>query len=405
MKKSIFFLAAGAMAFTACTSEEVIEESMLQTNAIGFQSVVGKEAREILTDDFSNFFVYGYYTKEGEVAGTTAVVGVFNDKLVSKKDGAWSYSDTRYWVPDASYFFYAYSCDNQNTAQGVASFNQTGQTKEARRLTLENFRSDNTHKHDLVFAANEGMGSNGILGKESSTSGTPANAAVSFKFSHILSRVRITFKSGFAAGYQLKISNVRIENIRNVGDFTPEIGNDGMLLVKENGSLGGKWTGNDEGLPERKVANADEVPFLDFDIAKVGDITRDIATAAVPAQGENAAVAAVDALTVPGYVIPCAYKEANVKLVFDVLVMDAAGTQVYAQTIAGTWTPEWKLGTAYNYNITITGTAAGLEPINFVADQVINGWPDSTSVIPGEDDGNDTTININMNFESSTITQ
>ncbi|MDE6370697.1 MAG: hypothetical protein K2K92_04325, partial [Duncaniella sp.] len=79
--------------------------------------------------------------------------------------------------------------------------------------------------------------------------------------------------------------------------------------------------------------------------------------------------------------------------------------QVYAPTITGTWQPNWKLGTAYNYNITVTGTAAGLEPINFVADQTINGWPGSTSVIPGEDDGNANTINIDMTFESSAITQ
>ena len=378
MKKSFLFLAVCAAALTACTSEEVIEEGV-QSNAIGFQQVVGKESRTVTTNNFAAFHVYGYYTKEVENSDDPTVVSVFNDDVVTKSEGAWSYGKTRYWVPGAKYYFYAYSCDNQEAPTGTASFDLTGKTVAERALGLKNYV---LHNHDLVYAFNEGGdGAPGIVGKEAD------NAKVSLNFAHLLSRVRVTFKSDFAAGYQIKVSNVKFVNVRNEGDFSPKP------------SLG--WS-------DVKRSPEDATPEVEFAMYTDADNkVSDVATAAVPAVGTEgeegyvAAVPAVNARTVNNYVIPFAYQEANVTLVFDIDVMDEDGNVVYEQTIKGTWKPEWKMSTAYNYNITISGQEAGLEAIDFAVGQTITGWGDASSVIPGEDDGNNDTINIDMAFEST----
>lgn len=393
MKKSIYFLAVGCvLALSACTNEDVVQESARQTNAIGFQQAVGKETRAIDQSTFSNFFVYGYYTKAGEVGGTTSVVSVFNDVLVNrKKEGetwsSWGYSNTRYWIPGAKYYFYAYSCDDSSVPTGVASFDITGADQKSRVLTLENYICDNSHMHDLVYAYSEGSTTNkvgegpGIEGKEDN------NPKVSFNFKHILSRVKVTFKSGFVSGYKIKVSDVQIQNIRNKGNYSP--------VEKTNTSA---WTGSDQGKPSRSV----EEPYIALEISG-----NNIATAATPAVGTEgqagyvAAVAAVNPSTSAGYVIPCEYGEANVELVFKVEVQDKNGNAVYAQQITGTWKPNWEIGKSYNYNITINGTEAGLKKIEFDA-QVINSWPSSdTTVSPEENDGTD--IDINMTFESQAV--
>lgn len=380
MKKSFLFLAVCAAALTACTSEEVIEEGV-QSNAIGFQQIVGKESRVVTTDNFAAFHVYGYYTKAVEGSADPTVVSVFNDDVVTKNEGKWSYTNTRYWVPGAKYYFYAYSCDNQEAPTGTASFDLTGKTVAERALGLNNYV---LHDHDLVYAYNEGGdGAPGITGKDKD------NADVSLNFAHLLSRVRVTFKSAFAPGYQIKVSNVKFVNVRNEGDFSPKptfAWND-VKRSPENATPEVKFTmykGEDNNVQDVATAAVPAVPA-------VGNEEEEGYVPAVPA------VAAVDAYTTGNYVIPYTYSDANVKLVFDIDVMDKDGNVVYEQTITGTWKPKWEMSTAYNYNITISGQEAGLEEIKFDVGQTITGWPDANAVSP---DG-DGAININMEFVST----
>ncbi|MDE6377700.1 MAG: fimbrillin family protein [Duncaniella sp.] len=385
MNKVFFFLAAGAMGFTACTSEDVVSESV-QANAIGFQNVVTKESRVVTTDNFAAFHVYGYYTKTVEGSADPTVVSVFNDETITKNEsGAWTYANTRYWVPGARYFFYAYSCDNQEAPTGTASFDLTGKTTAARALGLDNYV---LHNHDLVYAYQEGGdAAPGILGKESD------NDKVSLNFSHILTRVRATFKSDFAPGYQIKVSNVKLVGVRNEGNFSPKP------------SFAWSSVEYNPAGTQPEVALAMYVQKTDGQ----PDKTLDVATAAVPAvpavgtEGEEGyvagtpAVAAVDARTGANYVIPFKYVDNTVKLVFDIDVMDADGNVVYEQTITGTWKPDWVLGKAYNYVITISGTEAGLEPIEFaVVTDAIDAWGTADDMIPG--DGEE---NIDMTFSST----
>ena len=375
MKKVFFFLAAGAMGFTACTSEDVVDESV-QSNAIGFQNVVTKESRVVNSDNFGAFHVYGYYTKSVEGSADPTVVSVFNGETILKNAAgdAWTYDNTRYWVPGGRYFFYAYSCENMEAPTGTAVFDLGGETTADRALCLNNYV---LHNHDLVYAEQEGNAGGGIVGKEQD------NEKVSLNFSHILSRVRATFKSAFASGYQIKVSNVKLVGVRNEGNFAPRPSY--------------AWSS----VEYNPAGTQPEVEFTMYVDAENGNKTLDVATAAVPAvgtegeEGYQAAVAAVDARTAANYVIPFNYTENNVKLVFNIDVMDADGNVVYEQTITGTWKPNWVLGKAYNYVITISGTEAGLEPIEFeVVTDAIDAWGNAADMVPGEED-------FKMEFEST----
>ena len=58
---------------------------------------------------------------------------------------------------------------------------------------------------------------------------------------------------------------------------------------------------------------------------------------------------------------------------------------VLERNIVGTWSPQWVKGNLYTYNINIAGSAAGVEPIVFAAEQSLSGngsnaWDTSTSL-------------------------
>ncbi|MDE6308863.1 MAG: fimbrillin family protein, partial [Muribaculaceae bacterium] len=67
MKKHFFYLAAGAFALTACTSEDVIDDVQTTRNPIQFENVVNKMTRatDLNTSNFKQFNVFGFYTVPG----------------------------------------------------------------------------------------------------------------------------------------------------------------------------------------------------------------------------------------------------------------------------------------------------------------------------------------------------
>lgn len=341
MKKSIFLLAAGAIALTACTQSEVVEEGV-QSNAISFQHMVSKETRAISLDNFKHFYVYGYYTQEGKITP----VNVFNGTHVFIPEGqtTWTYEDARYWVPDMNYVFYAYSCENSAfaTGKGTANMDMQGTDIDTRALAINNFICDADHQHDLIFAGTEQP----IKAKNKD------NPTVAFNFHHILSRLNIEFTSEFAEGYKIEISNVKLERYRDKGNY------------KHRPSP--QWS--------------------DVEYSKTGGENATAAATFSLPTGENANVAAKAYGTAPekkvttGYVyaIPCNYNSVNnegvdnVAISFDIRVISDKGEEVLARRLSGTWAPNWGIGTSYTYNIAISGTAAKLEPIVFETAEDMN---------------------------------
>lgn len=343
MKKQLFSLAAGILTLTACTSEEVTDVSSTQGNAIGFENVVNKNTRvgvegDLTSKTFDTFLVYGYYTKEN----VATPIQIFNGVPVTKgKDSKgneiWTYDGQRYWVPKCTYYFYAYSCADiaLSTGKGSPVLTLTNETTvDGRALAIFQYLCDGTHQHDLVTAESEGI-----------IASDKGNPQVALKFTHALCKIKADFTTDFPAGYQVKISNVKISEFYNKADFNVGTGAWSTYSAPQEG---GQYT----------LLAVDE--------------NKNTCTSAANSNVETAEI----------FMIPKQYTNTeNVKIHFTIEV-SKDGQVVLDRNITGTWSPKWDKGRIYKYNINITGSSAGIEPIVFAASQELNGneWDTSTEV-------------------------
>lgn len=343
MAKRLFYLAVGVLALTACTSEDVVEDVVASRNLIKFENVVNKPSRagDLTTINLSQFNVFGFYTMPGN-----AVVAneVFDDVTVTRQDdGKWKYTgDDRYWVKDAKYYFYAYSCGSVtklSTDYGKFSMNmESGLTAADRSLMINNYVCDNTHQHDLIYASNTGATETdkfaGIVGKDAS------NDPVGFQFKHLLSKVKARFTSKFSSEYKVVVRNVSIRNIRNVGTYNSASG----------------WT-----KVERKEGEQPFVYLLNTSDASINPIEfkneKDTHGNQVYAETNTA------------YVLPYRYsgdEEANtfVNIYFE-LDLYYGTDKVMTKILTGKFNPTWIEGYSYIYNVEVSGSTTGMEVITF----------------------------------------
>lgn len=335
MKKHLFSLALGVMTLTACTSEEVVDVSPTQGNAIGFENVVNKNARaiegDLTTSSFDNFMVYGYYTKEG----MTTPIQIFNGVPVSKVNNQWTYDGVRYWVPKCTYFFYAYSCADiaLTVGKGSPALTLTNETSvDGRALAIMGYLCDGTHQHDLVYAE-----------KESVIASEKDNPQVSLEFKHALCKMKAVFITDFPSGYQVKVSNVKISEFDNRADF-----NVGTGIWKNHKSETDTYINIPVDENKNSMTNT---------------------------PGSNVETSEI-------FLIPKKYSNTEfVKLHFSIEITKD-GEIVLQRNIIGAWSPQWESAHVYRYNINITGSSAGIEPIVFAASQALgsNTWDTSTEV-------------------------
>lgn len=357
MKRKFFYFAASALALTACTSEEVLDESRsVQSNAIGFENVVSKQSRagefdgvDITAANLKHFCVFGYYTNP---TTPTQAVLVFNNELVSKAQNSqgqnvWNYDNTRYWVPGANYCFYAYSCGDVklNSDFGKFSMDTNQAYANDRVLKINNYVCDVTHQHDLLFASREN-----VKPETDETEKIVSGTDVAFKFEHILSKIDTKFSSDFAPEYTVEIKNVKASNIRNIGNYDPK---------KD-------WQGQERkkiGSDDPYVMVQGESPLI---AQKGGTITAVDGTVTTIEKKEPTSNFA--------FVIPHTYTGAEVTLSFEITIKKD-GVVVLSRVLSGSWKPTWLTGHWYTYTIQITGDAANLTPIMFTTDtDPINGW-------------------------------
>ncbi len=359
--RKLFLYTAAALTLTACSSTDVIDESV-QSPAIGFNTLVGKNSRALTNTNFNKFYVYGSYTKSG---AELTPFQVFHGETVTKTDGSWSYDDKRYWIPGASYKFFAYSCDGNaingdNGTVGYPLVTTDTYTGPAQVLNINNYICNSSHQHDLVYAKAAG---NPIIGLETN------NKNVSFNFKHILSRVNVKFTSNFTDDYKIAISNVHIVNIRDKGNYA---WSDPTTV---------SWV-------KSSVNRTDADKFINLDIEADKNI-------AINGQSEEEKVR-----TAYGYVIPYHYAENNVRLEFDITLYKQSGArdnelresdiQVLQRHLKGSWAPKWNEGYSYTYNVLLDGTAASLEPIVFetAEDMNLDNWTPGTTQIDFNFSGN-----------------
>lgn len=362
MKRSYFYFAASALVLSACTSEAVLDDAILTQNAIGFENVVKKHSRQegdvtdLTGNSLKSFQVFGYYTlpENNEHANT-----VFDDVTVTRADnGTWSYAgEQRFWVPKAKYYFYAYSCGDVvklNSDYGTFTLDTKGEhTADERVLKINNYICDSSHQHDLIFASNTGATADdefaGILGKEK------ANDLVSFQFKHLLTKVNAKFTSNFPDEYVITISNVTLENIRNIGNYNPSAGTDPITHHSQGG-----WQNVERVKGQRPI-----VYLLNTGETNVKPITT--------SRGKEPAV------TNSAFVIPYSYNGTKptqenpdipntfVYLKFK-LTVSYNGEDIMTKELTGEFNPSWTAGYTYTYNVIVDGSAANLEIITFTTD-------------------------------------
>ena len=380
MVKRFFLLAAGAIALTACTSEEVVDDVATSQNAIQFENVVSKPTRAENNDDpsltnanFRHFYVYGYYVENGQRVKIFDAVPVDRDP----DTGACSYNgDIRYWIPGAQYYFYAYSCANEpfaNATKGKIDFQLNGGDVFSNRLQISNYICNDTHQHDLVFAENEGL-----IGKESALNGAAqGNSKVTFHFKHLLSKVNAVFQSSFPETYSVVISDVSIENIMNTGDFEPAIttvtNGDGSSFIQEN--------------PTWKNVERNSELSTTLRLAIDDKNNKNVANSKKDDYGRTQDVTGGWVYTIPyDYSTNPTGESAPrpsdcVKIKFTMALKIGSSDPIMTREFEGTFYPNWKIGYSYTYSINLSGDQAKLDAIVFETSQdgALDTWDPDTS--------------------------
>lgn len=349
MKRKFFYFAVCALALSACTSEDVVEDVARSRNAIGFENVVNKPTRaeDITGDNLTQFNVFGFYVNPLD---EYSAYEIFDDVLVKFKNGAWTYEETlgelRYWLNGNKYYFYAYNCGNaEKLGSEYGTFtldmdNKKNLTAAERVLIINNYRCDYMHQHDLIYASN--VGGNNYEGIEALESG---NSNVALQFKHILSKVNASFTSKFPAEYTIFIKNVSLQNIRNYGNYHPVT----------------QW---------QSVVRQGERPYINLSTATTDEEGNPTNISVV--NGLDDKKRQLKAVTETGFVIPWGYQgdapeaevDNKVYLTFDIEVRNQ-GKVVLTKSLKAILNPTWLPGYFYTYNVELSGSSTNMDAIIF----------------------------------------
>ena len=338
--------ATSALALTACSSTDITDENLSSGAVIGFNSHVSNVSRAVTNDNLTNFYVYGGYAPDGSSDYHTS----FNGVQVSKSGDDWTYTGAKkYWVEGATHKFYAYSCEHIALSKGTPSYSTVDPDQGVFKIT--DFVCNQDHQHDLVFAE-----SGAIVGKKT------GNSTVSFSFKHVLSKVQAKFKSGFGPEMKIQVSNVEIRNVYDKANFSSALAEDS------------RWTGHTRSIEYDESGSQ----WTKIGLEITGDNTIQAANTT-----EGSTTEAKEVTTQTGYFLPLAYSTNDVVLYFTIKVMAEDGTTITTDNVKANFKPTWKIGTSYTYNITVNGSAAGVEEIKFTVDAT-NGVQEWTSGVDAD---------------------
>ena len=209
--KKIFIIALAAAAFAACNKAEVVESAPAAKIAFdnAFVDNATKAATDITKANLSDFGVYGTVAKGGNAAL------IFKNTQVSKSGDAYTYSPAQYWIEGAQYTFSAYA-----PFTGAKWAFTPADAKDAYNGTLSFNNAEALGEQDLLFASDTRTTSNAL-------STTPE--AVSFTFSHLLSKVVFKYTNGFTDNnITLNVYDVKINNAAAAGTISVTAGGAGV---------------------------------------------------------------------------------------------------------------------------------------------------------------------------------
>lgn len=336
MKKSLLLLVATAAVWTSCSKTETVDQP--QGGAIGFTNayignpVDSKAVGIIEQASIDEFIVYGGYNDMTHVFDAVSVTGDANTDN-------WSYSTTRYWVAGQTYKFAAYAPSGINGT--VATDFENG------ALNFTNYVSDPSNQFDLIYAT---------AGKKTAADITSDPGKIQFGFSHLLSMIKFTFKSGFGNDITVTIDKLNVSGMISKGDYTGNTGN---------------WALGSETV-------SPEAAFTEMS-----------SNTAVNQSSGNTSASSVDFAVLPQTIVgQDAGTGTKVTISFDIRVQDNENNYIIGEAGAGETVTatlpayEWTAGNRYNYTVTINGGHVGLYPIEF-------GAPNVTGITNANFDGSD----------------
>jgi len=282
MKKNYYFIAAAALAFAACSNEEILVDNGQQSGSeveIGFETFTEAQTRATenndktyawnLEDHHTTFDVWStklvageYAAVHGDGAKDNAGVKVEWKKATeSAASESWVPGAKKYWDKAAtSYRFFAAAPSSSNwkikngknasnavtTAYENAYLTYSGFTLAGTNLTetsayteIKTDAKDNGYKKswkgitngdvDLMIAAR--------CEKTGISSITASDQTVQLNFIHILSRLNVAFKkSSVLDGAVVKVTDFKVCNLVKGGDF------DESKATANGGKMTTRWT-------------------------------------------------------------------------------------------------------------------------------------------------------------------
>ncbi len=352
MKTRMFLLAAAAAALAGCAQNEVID--IPQTRAIGFDPYVGNTTRAAAKDtdlsalqaEGAGFIVLGGYED------SQTYVPVFDGtnetgSHITWNKSSWEYSPINYWLEGKTYKFVAYA---------------PAKLQEGDLFDIDYAGNKLKMKDGGTFTAD---GETDLVVAEGKPQGYPVAAepvqmeTVGFKFYHALSKVKFTFINGWRNAVTLKITNIKLSNVKDTGSLTTS----GTMAQGSEKILPSAWSG------QTGTADYENKPDDVMNTSIYGESY----------EFEN-------------FLLPTGLSDSQMKLTFTVLVTNSQGTGpdlgagagnpvVKEVVIPKDVVTEWMPGYAYNYKLTISGSTFGLKPIQFDDIDVDSEWGNG-----GEDD-------------------
>ena len=213
--KKLFIAILAVTGLVACSQDQLVEAP--KSVAIAFDNAFvnnSTRAADLTANNITDFGVYGF------IKNASGEGQIFNNQLVAKSGDAFTYSPAQYWVANADYYFAAIA-----PAAKANTYVANAETPDAGVLSFNNQAA--AANVDLLFA---------YYKRDAVVEIKAAPEAVAFTFDHILSRVKFSFKNGFAEGQNitLDVTNVNITNAIAEGD-----------LALEAGALAADWTSQD----------------------------------------------------------------------------------------------------------------------------------------------------------------
>ena len=189
--KKLFVSVLALAGLVACNTDYVIDE-VNNSQAITFGGVSVDNATRsnpsTTTNNIEDFSVWAYMN---DVDGY-----VFNNELVSRSGGAWTYVNTQYWLPGNEYYFAAFA--GKRNADGefvdVVGIPNAMEANGLGTITFTNVDGTN----DILYA------------EDVVEAGDTYTSPVDLDFAHLLSKVKFTFKNGFANNN----NTIVVENIK-----------------------------------------------------------------------------------------------------------------------------------------------------------------------------------------------